>query len=184
MSLSLHTLLPTTSKSWGLPLPRMEQPQCARSPSPHPFHTIGIPAAAQPASPWRWQHKSHPHGRDRKLSSKAPSSALGHSSAPGSSPGCPLPSPSLIPASIPLPSAGMVMGAAGPEPAPVSCAPHTGSVIPSTRIWAFSAPKGPARGWEEGVALCYPLGESLPTLEEINLSPVGFATDKIPCTAT
>lgn len=50
-----------------------------------PPTAISIPAAAQPASPWRWQHKSHPHRGDRKLSSKAPSSALSHSSAPGSS---------------------------------------------------------------------------------------------------
>lgn len=48
----------------------------------------------------------------------------------------------------------------------------------------LSAPKGPAQGWEKGVALCYPLRESVLTLQEINLSPVGFATDKIPCTAT
>lgn len=53
-------------------------------PKPPASHTISIPVAAQPASPWRWQRKSHPHRGDRKLSSKAPSSALSHSSAPGS----------------------------------------------------------------------------------------------------
>lgn len=53
-------------------------------PEPPASHTISIPVAAQPASPWRWQRKSHPHRGDRKLSSKAPSSALSHSLAPGS----------------------------------------------------------------------------------------------------
>lgn len=48
----------------------------------------------------------------------------------------------------------------------------------------LSAPKGHAQGWEAGVALWFPLRESVLTLEGINLSPMGSATDKIPCMAT